>query len=109
MQVDANHLFPLPKRVLNERHPRPEEARVVDERVNRLKPFKSGIDDAPNIALFANVACATINLGVRTVITQLAHGCRNLLLIARADKHPRAFPDVRGSDGFADAASCPGD
>ena len=109
MQVDANHLLPLPKRVLNESHSRPEQAGVVDERVNRLKSFNDCIDNPADIGLFADVTCATINLSVGAVIAKLAHGCRNLLLVAGADKHAGAFTEVRSGDGFADAASCSGD
>jgi acetyl-CoA acetyltransferase len=74
-----------------------------------LKFFNGGIDDPGNIRLFADVACATINLCFRAVMAQLAHGCCNLLLVAGADKHTGAFMDVRGGHGFADAASGSGD
>jgi uncharacterized protein len=109
VQVYANHLVPLLKRVLNDSHPGPEQTGIVDERIDRLKSFNDGIDDPANIDLFADVTCATINLCVGAVIAQLAHGCRNLLLVASADKHAGAFTDVRSGDGFADAASGSGD
>jgi hypothetical protein len=74
-----------------------------------LKSFNDSIDDAADVGLFADVTRATINLRVGAVIAKLAHGCRNIQLVASANKHAGTFTDVRSGDRFADAASCAGD